>query len=83
MSELTDLPEPVMVGFDRLPFPMRMRIAADVMDAVNVRFRKECPTVGISQNEPISPSSMRFLADTWQMEDALAAPSNPGDTTHE
>jgi hypothetical protein len=43
-----------------------MRAAADVMDEVNARFRSENPTLGFSLKEPISPSSMRSLADTWE-----------------
>ncbi|QSM01155.1 hypothetical protein SEA_NANOSMITE_131 [Mycobacterium phage Nanosmite] len=67
--ELHDMPEPVMAQFDRLPFAMQMRVAASVMSAVNERYRKEYPTAGNSVNEPISPSSMRFLADVWERAD--------------
>lgn len=35
--ELTDLPEPVMTQFDRLPLPMQMRVAAEVLRKVNQR----------------------------------------------
>lgn len=35
--ELTDMPEPVMAEFDRLPLPMQMRVAADVLRKVNQR----------------------------------------------
>ena len=59
LPELSDIPEPAMARFDRLPFPMRMRVAAGVMDAVNERHRREYPTAGISANESISSSSMR------------------------
>ena len=75
LPELSDISEPVMARFDRLPFSMRMRVAADVMDAVNERHRREYPTAGISANEPISPSSMRYLADFWQQADAAAVVS--------
>lgn len=64
--ELTDVPEPVMAQFDRLPFAMQMRVAARVMDAVNQRCRHDAPRMGLSENEPISPSSMRYLADQWE-----------------
>ena len=47
----------------------RMRDAADVMDEVNARFRKERPMAGITANEPISASSMRYLADDWERRD--------------
>lgn len=44
----------------------QMRSAADVMDAVNARYSSEHPIAGNSGNEPISASSMRFLADLWE-----------------
>lgn len=47
----------------------RIRDAAAVMDTVNERFRNEHPMAGNSANEPISASSMRFLADEWEKND--------------
>ena len=80
LPELSDIPEPVMARFKRLPFPMQMRVAADVMDAVNQRYRREYPTAGNSANEPISPSSMRYLADYWQQADAAAVLAGEADS---
>lgn len=65
---LEPLPEPVMAKFDRLPLPMQMRVAANVMDEVNRIHRERAPMAGNSRNEPISASSMRYLADFWEHE---------------
>lgn len=77
-ANLTDLPEPVMAQFDRLPLAMQMRVAARVMDEVNRIYRERHPESGNSQNEPISPSSMRYLADQWEFEMVKAKLPWPG-----
>lgn len=66
VERLRDLPEPAADRFWRLPLSMRMRLAADVLHEVNERYRSEHPRAGNSPNEPISESSMRWLADYWQ-----------------
>jgi len=50
-------------------FYEEIRKAAEVVTAVNERFRAENPRSGFSANEPISPPSLRFLADLWEQND--------------
>lgn len=54
---------------DLSTLPQRMMYAADVVAAANDRYRNENPRAGFSANEPMSPSSMRYLANQWARED--------------
>jgi hypothetical protein len=69
--ELTELPEPVMAQFDRLPLPMQMRVAAEVLRKVNQR----CVSNGRrdAAHENWWPSKLAGYATLFDREDYDAA----------
>ena len=69
--ELSDLPEPVMAQFDRLPLPMQMRVAADVLRRVNQRCMSHGDSAAAYENW--WPTKLREFAESFESDDLAAA----------